>query len=415
MKKALILAGLVPVIATAALSERDQKLFELMDQVKVDILARQGQVSTDDTTPHARAIKALDAKDWDRFAYWAELTDYSQWDVRIKSGLGHCYRQGLGGKPQDGKRAFDLLSEAVRYADTAKAIVESNDVSRAMLELGICYHAGMGVASNHVEAVKWYRKAAERGYAAAQFCLGACCHHGVGVKKDIDEALKWYRKAVDGGYKDAQQSIDKILKGSEDSLTRREKNLSIREMHLVAMQLVSGIDGGKHDKKEEYELFRDIASHENDKDLGEEERECVGNALSVLGVYCLDGVPGLIKKDLGKAFDYFSRAAKFDNPVAQYNLGMCYERGDGVARDYRKSIEWYVNALDAGFEKAKGGIERIKRTPGATTKYVVRRGDAFTTIAAKHGMRLRVLRELNELKDDTIRIGQKLVVPMSNR
>ena len=46
--------------------------------------------------------------------------------------------------------------------------------------------------------------------------------------------------------------------------------------------------------------------------MGEEERECVGGALLVLGTYCLEGVPGLIKKDLAKAFDYFSRAAKFD-------------------------------------------------------------------------------------------------------
>ena len=370
------------------------------------------RVADEGNTPHARAIKALDAKDWERFAYWAELTDCSQWDLRIKSGLGHCYREGLGGKSRDGKRAFDILSEAVRLEGTAKTSAESNDVSRAQFELGICYHAGMGVASNHVEAVKWYRKAAERGYAAAQFCLGACCHHGVGVKKDVDEALSWYRKAVAGGYKEAQQSIDKILKNRENSLTQREKNLYIREKHLVAMSLVSGIDGEAHDKKEEYELFLDIASHENDKDLGEEERECVGGALLVLGTYCLEGVPGLIKKDLAKAFDYFSRAAKFDNPVAQYDLGMCYERGDGVARDYRKSIEWYGKALEAGFEKAKSGIERIKRTPGVTTEYVVRSGDMFDLIARKHGTTVRVLRALNGLKpDDHIRVGQKLVVP----
>lgn len=398
MKRRMIFGGMLSMAAMALVAE--------------------GTVSVSDemNTPHARSIKALDAKDWERFAYWAELTDYSQWDLRIKSGLGHCYREGLGGKSRDGKRAFDILSEAVRLENTAKTPFESNEVSRAQLELGICYHAGMGVASNHVEAVKWYRKAAERGYAAAQFCLGACCHHGVGVKKDVDEALSWYRKAVAGGYKEAQQSIDKILKNRENSLTQREKNLSIREKHLAAMSLVSGIDGGKHDKKEEYELFCDIASHESDKDLGDEERECVGGALFVLGTYYTTGAPGLIKKDLTKAFDYYSRAAKFGNPVALYNLGMCYERGDGVARDYRKSIEWYGKALEAGFEKAKSGIERIKRTPGVTTEYVVRSGETFSQIAYRHGTTVRVLWILNGLKpDDDFRVGQKLVVPVSNR
>ena len=367
-------------------------------------------------TPYARAIQALAAKDWERFAHWAEMTDYSKWDVQIKSGLGHCYREGLGGKKKDVKRAFDLLSDAVKYSDIAKTLVDSNAVSRAQLELGICYHAGQGVASNHVEAVKWYRKSAERGYAAAQFSLGACYHHGVGAKQDVDEALKWYRMAVSNGYKDAQKSIDKILKQHENQQGLRERNRSIREKHVAAMTLASGTGWVNHGKKDEYELFCDIASHENDEGLGEEERLCVGNALASLGIYHTQGVPGLLQKNLAKAFDYYVRAAKFGNAIAQNNLGMCYEKGDGVSKDYLKAIEWYGKALEAGFEKAQMNIERIKRIPGVTTEYVVRRGDMFTTIDYKLGCKVQTLRVLNSLSpNDNIRVGQKLVVPAPNR
>ena len=308
------------------------------------------RVADEMNTPHARTIKALDAKDWERFAYWAEMVDYAKWDLRIKSGLGHCYREGLGGKPRDGKRAFDILSEAVRLEDTAKTPFESNDVSRAQLELGICYHAGMGVSSNHVGAVKWYRRAAERGYPAAQFCLGACYHHGVGVEKDVDAALKWYRKAVAGGYKDAQQSIDKLLRERAGALSQREKNLDIREKNVAAMALLAGVmDGGKQDKKDEYELFCDIASHEHDKGLGEEERICVGGALFMLGTYYIEGIPGLIDKDFRKAFDYYRRAAKFNNPIAQHNIGYAYLRGDGVKTDFAEAVKWLRKAADQGF------------------------------------------------------------------
>ena len=35
-------------------------------------------------------------------------------------------------------------------------------------------HTGEGVAKDQVEAVKWYRKAAEQNYAEAQYNLGVC-------------------------------------------------------------------------------------------------------------------------------------------------------------------------------------------------------------------------------------------------
>jgi TPR repeat protein len=42
-----------------------------------------------------------------------------------------------------------------------------------------------------IEAVKWYRKAAEQGDAPAQFNLGNSYANGEGVAKDAVEAAKW--------------------------------------------------------------------------------------------------------------------------------------------------------------------------------------------------------------------------------
>ena len=41
---------------------------------------------------------------------------------------------------------------------------------------------------DYVEAAKWYRKAADQGYAAAQSNLGLCYVKGEGVPKDYVEA-----------------------------------------------------------------------------------------------------------------------------------------------------------------------------------------------------------------------------------
>ena len=44
---------------------------------------------------------------------------------------------------------------------------------------------------DYVEAIKWYRLAAEQGYADAQNYLGVAYDSGDGVEQDFVEAVKW--------------------------------------------------------------------------------------------------------------------------------------------------------------------------------------------------------------------------------
>jgi S1-C subfamily serine protease len=69
------------------------------------------------------------------------------------------------------------------------------------------YDNGRGVPKDSAEAVKWYRKAAEQGFAPAQVDLGAMYHNGDGVLKDSAEAVKWFRKAADQGDSSAQSNL----------------------------------------------------------------------------------------------------------------------------------------------------------------------------------------------------------------
>lgn len=56
----------------------------------------------------------------------------------------------------------------------------------------------------YTEAVKWFRKAAEQGYAEAQCKLGSYYFHGLCVKQDYVEAAQWYHKAAEQGDHQAQ-------------------------------------------------------------------------------------------------------------------------------------------------------------------------------------------------------------------
>jgi TPR repeat protein len=66
---------------------------------------------------------------------------------------------------------------------------------------------GEGVTKDPVEAVKWYRKAAEQGNASAQFNLGECFMNGRGVAKDPVEAVKWYHMASEQGHADTEYNF----------------------------------------------------------------------------------------------------------------------------------------------------------------------------------------------------------------
>ena len=55
-----------------------------------------------------------------------------------------------------------------------------------------------GVSQDYVQAAAWYRKAADQGFAAAQYGLGRCYYTGQGVPQDYAEAYFWADLAASG-------------------------------------------------------------------------------------------------------------------------------------------------------------------------------------------------------------------------
>lgn len=52
---------------------------------------------------------------------------------------------------------------------------------------------------------------------------------------------------------------------------------------------------------------------------------------------------------------YF-KLAEMNIPDAQYNLGVCYEQGDGIEQDLEKAVFWYKKAAEQGFKKAQHNL-----------------------------------------------------------
>src|SRR5947208_17001074 len=93
--------------------------------------------------------------------------------------------------------------EAVKWYRKA---AEQN-FAKAQHTLGICYEQGEGAAKDQAEAVTWFRKAAEQNYALAQNNLGVCFYKGDGVAKDWVEAYNWLSLPATPGTEDPNKRI----------------------------------------------------------------------------------------------------------------------------------------------------------------------------------------------------------------
>ena len=137
----------------------------------------------------------------------------------------------------------------------AVAVAQNNSSAEIeeWFESGQAYHYGDGVAKNMVEAVRWYRKAAEHGHVTAQLRLGNAYASGKGVSKSQREAYIWLSIAAKNG----NGFASKILRQSQwytywgsgkwlsQSTTRSWKKEVAQRMEEIDRRKTGGVDGEK--------------------------------------------------------------------------------------------------------------------------------------------------------------------------
>jgi len=65
------------------------------------------------------------------------------------------------------------------------------------------------------------------------------------------------------------------------------------------------------------------------------------------------GIEYYQKEDYEAALLWFKLAAEQGFANAQYNLGVMYDQGQGVAQDYKEAVRWYRQAAEQGLAKAQ--------------------------------------------------------------
>jgi len=130
-----------------------------------------------------------------------------QGDAKAQSDLGAIYYE-VGQMYYVGQDVTRDVGQAMEWFQKAA----NQGYADAQYSLGLMY-ASRGVAQDDRQAVAWFQKAADQGHAKAQYCLGMAYANGLGVtRRDYTQAVAWLQKAAIQGLANAQSELHRIKK-----------------------------------------------------------------------------------------------------------------------------------------------------------------------------------------------------------
>lgn len=285
-------------------------------------------------------------------------------DARILDLLNEAFSRKAKNKEEFYKQVdsqFNSLYDNKRYREAYRMIdkVDAGNVEIAF-KIGVMYNKGLGVAKNFDEALKWYRKAAERGYAPAQRNLAIMYDTGSGCAENDAEALKWYRKAAEQGDAEAQSNLGAMYHmglGCEKNYHEAAKwyrKAAEQGNAMAQANFGAFLADGKGVQKDVYEAVKWYRK-------SAEQGNCTG--LNNLG-FMYDMGYG-VAEDNYEAVKWYRKAADMGSAVAQFNLAYMYENGTGVAQNIQEAIKWYKKSADQGNAAAKASYNRLSEKKNA--------------------------------------------------
>jgi len=250
--------------------------------------------------------------------WWRKAAE--QGNAPAQNNLGGAYIQGWMSEiryaqdEKSGKRhSFDDEDKA-DIEDKTNAVLwfrkaANQGYALAQKNLADCYFKGEGVDEDKPAAVAWYQKSATQGNFLAQSALGDAYANGDGIDKDLTQAFQWYSKAAAQGDSNANRKLgDMYMNG-----TGVEKN---EQKAIKCYEEASGIGGNE------------VAMRK------------LGDAYSK-GT----GVP----KDSKQAFFWHYRAGNCGDARGAFETGNHYLSGDGVEKNINDAMDWYGCAAQNGY------------------------------------------------------------------
>ncbi len=328
--------------------------------------------------------------------------------VKAQYRLGLCYYEGKG-VLQSYKEAVNLFLKAAenghikaqcKLGDLYIGEKRRSAVCEALIQIASRYSFDSYSEKheypvrNNKEAVKWYKRAAERGSSYAQYRLGEIYYphitnEFINIESSIEMSFNWYKNSAEQGYAKAQYKLAQFYaKGeyveqsylSAIELYRKSANQGYAKAQYELALFYEYGNGVRLSFEEACRWFRKAAI-QGDKDAQYQLGVCYDygkgveqsfdeaikwykkaaeqfctKALFELGVHYYNGTG--VGKSYKTAVKYYNYAATI-NSDAQYELGNCYRYGHGVKRSYKETVKWYKKACINGNIKAKNVLGEI--------------------------------------------------------
>ena len=210
-------------------------------------------------------------------------------------------------KPADIKGVTEIaasdIATAIKFCKKAAATSR-----RAMFELGRAYAADQQTA----DAISGWRKAADRGSTSAMVELGVLYATGAGVAKDEAQARKLFERAAEAGNPRGVSNLAALGAANTPSDPARARELlakaaetNAEAQYQLGLMLAEG-SGGPKDDVGARALFEKAAAQNH------------ASALEQMGVFAQEGRGGPKDADAAKA--YYQRAADLGNENAKAAL-----------------------------------------------------------------------------------------------
>lgn len=222
--------------------------------------------------------------------------------------------------------------------------------AKAECMLGEFYLTGLGVEKDTSKAIDWWAKSAEHGNPEAMYNLSIVYYNGTEVEADEDKGFKYLSDAARQSYSPALYTCGRLcefgLLGEANQLNQTIQfyNLAAEQGHPESILRLGYLYAeGKlvpQDEAKVVELWTEAASK--------------GNTEAQNMLETIKSNPNTLKEfkaredEYAKSFaDLMKLAEAGDNKMQAY-VGVAYEKGAGVIRNFKKAKEWYEIACKNG-------------------------------------------------------------------
>lgn len=358
----------------------------LSDEDKEDVLERARPLVLQSSDPEMQLAWAQDALSWVEAAGQAYLR-------QTESGMGSP-------RASTPKTEHQLRIDAINIV----SFLAGQQHPKAEFMKGMWLEFGkFGYRVDKKEAFLAYRRAAERGYARAEYRIGmqfestnnaakATEHYMKGV--DLGDSASNYRLGMmtllgqHGMQQNYQHGVELIRIAADTAdenapqgayvygmlLARELPNITVPEEYLpydlvdaklyIEKAAYLGFAKAQLKMAQAYELCQlgcefepPLSLHYNALAARQGESE----ADMAISKWFLCGFEGVFEKNERLAYEYARKAAIAKNPTAEFAMGYFYEIGMSVTMNLEESERWYRLAEEHGNKDAIGRINSIKQ------------------------------------------------------